>query len=168
MKVLYADHSRIEIGIRLQKFSQRLRRDIAASRNRDVRMPRAQLRLQSSGQRGFLNAFVDLKQMRVRFADADPDNFRSAFCGKRSDTSDGQKECSKLNCAEFFAQREINIIRNIIEETEREVHLSRIGPTHAPNVRIKLCKQLAYCVRQIDRNEKALGHQTNYRQMLLW
>src|SRR6266404_1564681 len=72
-------------------------------------MPGAQLWLQSSGQRCFLNAFVDLKQMRVRLADADPNDVRSAFCGKHSDTSDGQKECAKANCAESFAQREPRI-----------------------------------------------------------
>jgi len=50
-----------------------------ATRDRDVRMPRPKLRFDADGQRGFLHALVNLEQMRVRFADADPDNFRRAF-----------------------------------------------------------------------------------------
>jgi len=158
MESLHADHSCNEIGIRFQKFSQQLRCDIAAARNRNVRMPGVQLRLQPGGERGFLNAFVDLKQMRVRRADADPDNFRSSLSGKRSDAGNGQKERAKLNCAEFFAQRAINIIGNITEETERQVHLSRVDPPRATDMWIKACKQLARFIRQIDRNEETLGH----------
>lgn len=79
MERVDADHSSVEIGIRLQKFPERLSGNIAATRDRDVRMPGAKLRFDADGQRGFLNAFVNLEQMRVRFADADPDNFRRAF-----------------------------------------------------------------------------------------
>jgi hypothetical protein len=81
--------------------------------------------------------------MRVRFADADPHNFRSAFYGKCSDTSDRQKECAELNCAEFFSQRSIDLVRHIIKKTERQVHLSRVSPAHAADERIKICKRLA-------------------------
>jgi hypothetical protein len=41
-------------------------------------MPRTKLRFDADGQRGFLYALVNLEQMRVRFADTDPDNFRCA------------------------------------------------------------------------------------------
>src|SRR6266481_817132 len=87
MECVDADHSRVELGICLQKLPERLRRNIAAARNRDVGMPGTQLRLQPSGERGFLHAFVDLEQMRVRFADADPNDFRSSLCRKCSDTA---------------------------------------------------------------------------------
>src|SRR6059036_938776 len=95
-------------------------------------MPRAQLRLDPRGERGFLHAFVDLKQMRVRFTDTDPDNFRSTFCRKRPDTSNGQKERAELDRAKFFTQREINVLRHITEERECQVHLRRISPTLNP------------------------------------
>src|SRR5947209_1895510 len=89
MKCVNTDHSRIEILVRLQKFPQRLRGDFAAARNRNVRMPGTKLRLQSSDERRFLDALVDLEQMRVRLADTDPNNFRSAFCRERCDADDG-------------------------------------------------------------------------------
>ena len=106
-------------------------------------MPGAQIRLQPGSERRFLHAFVDLKQMRVCVANADPNDFRSAFCRKCSDIANRQEECAKLDCAELFAQRGIDIVWNIIEETERQVHLSWITPAHAANVRIKIGKQLA-------------------------
>src|SRR5438128_2895143 len=101
MECLHTDHSCIELGICFQKISERSRPDIAAARNGNVWMPGAQLRLKSSGERGFLHAFVDLKQMRVRLANADPDDFRSSLCGECSDTPNRQKECAKVDRAEF-------------------------------------------------------------------
>ena len=79
MERLDMDHSSVELSIRLQEFPERLSGDTAATRDRDVRMPRAKLRFDADGQRGFLHALVNLEQMRVRFADADPDNFRRGF-----------------------------------------------------------------------------------------
>ena len=158
MESLHANHSRIKILVRLQKFPQRLRRDIAAARNRDMRMPGTKLRLQPSRERGFIHALVDLEQMWVRLANADPNNFRSAFCREHSDADDGQKECAELDRAEFFAQRKLDVVCNIAEESERQMHLRRVNPAHAANVRIKVCEELARCLRKVDRDEKALGH----------
>ena len=137
-----AEHSGVELGIRVKKLPERLRGNIPASCNGNVRMPGAQVRLQPGSKRGFLHAFVDLKQMRMAVANADPNDFRSAFCRKCSDAKNRQEECAKLDRAELFAQRGIDIVWNIIEETERQVHLSRISPAHPANVRIKTCKQL--------------------------
>ena len=106
-------------------------------------MPRTKFRLETSSERGFLHSLVNLKQVRVRLADADPDNFRSALCRERSDANNGQKEGAEFNYAEFFSQREIDFIRNIAVETERQMHLRGIGPAHTANVRINGCKQLA-------------------------
>jgi hypothetical protein len=119
MKCLNTDHSRVKRLIRPQKFSQRLRCNISAARNRDMRMPGTKLRLQSNGERGFMDALVDLEQMRVRLANTDPDDFRSAFCRERSDAHNRQKKRAKLNCIESFAQREINFVGNTAEESER-------------------------------------------------
>jgi len=143
MKCFDPNHSSVEPGIRLQEFPERLSGNIAAARNGDVRMPRTKFRLETSSERGFLHSLVNLKQVRVRLADADPDNFRSALCRERSDANNGQKEGAEFNYAEFFSQREIDFIRNIAVETERQMHLRGIGPAHTANVRINGCKQLA-------------------------
>ena len=79
MERVDANHSSVELGIRLQEFAESLNGDIAATRHRDVRMPGAKLRFDADGQRGFLHALVNLEQMRVCFAEADPDNFRRPF-----------------------------------------------------------------------------------------
>src|ERR1043166_554064 len=89
IKSLHAYHSGINLSVRLQKLPQRLRRNVSAARNRGMRMPGTKLWLQSSGERSFVHALVDLKQMWMRLANANPDNFWSAFCGERSDASDG-------------------------------------------------------------------------------
>ncbi len=143
MKCFDPNHSSVEPSIRLQEFPERLSGNIAAARNGDVRMPRTKFRLETSSERGFLHSLVNLKQVRVRLADADPDNFRSALCRERSDANNGQKEGAEFNYAEFFSQREIDFIRNIAVETERQMHLRGIGPAHTANVRINGCKQLA-------------------------
>src|SRR5256885_16592083 len=80
MKRINADHSCIEIDIRFQKISQRLRRDVATSRDRDMRMPGAKLWLDADGERGFLHTFVDLKEMWGCLTDADPNDFRRGLC----------------------------------------------------------------------------------------
>ena len=143
MKCFDPNHSSVEPSIRLQEFPERLSGDIPAARECNMRMPRTKFRLETSSERGFLHSLVNLKQVRVRLADADPDNFRHAVCRERSDANNRQKEGAELDRAEFFAQRRIDIVWNIIEETERQVHLSWITPAHAANVRIKIGKQLA-------------------------
>jgi len=89
MECLDADHSGVEFAICLQKLPKRLRRNIPASRNGNVRMPRAQIRLQPGSERRFLHAFVDLKQMRVRLANADQMIFGAPFARKCSNASNG-------------------------------------------------------------------------------
>ena len=140
MESFDVDHSCIELGIRLQELSKRLRRNILATRHGDVRMPRAKLRLETSSERGLLHALVNLKQVWVRLTDADPDDFRRALCRKCSDPNNGQKKGAELDRAEFFPQRKIGFIGDVTEEAERQMHLRRIGPAHTANVRIKRCK----------------------------
>jgi len=142
MEILDADHSCVELGIRLQKFPERLRGHVAAARDRNVRVPRSKLWLEPGSERGFLHALVNLKQVRMRLPDADPDNFRSAFCRKCPDANNRQKECAELDRAEFFPQPEIDVARHMAKETERQMHLSRVDPAHTANVRINTFKQL--------------------------
>ena len=158
MEILDPDHSRVELGIQLQKLSERLGGHVTAARDRYVRMPRSKLRLEPGSERGFLHALVNLEQMRMRLPDADADNFRTALCGKGSDANNRQKEGAELDRVELFAQRQIDVVRHIAKETERQMHLSRVDPAHTANVRINTCKQLTRWLRQIDRNEEALSH----------
>jgi len=158
MKCVDADHSGIKLGIRLQKLPQRLRGHIPATRDGDVRMPGTQIRFQPSGERGFLHAFVDLKQMRVRLADADPNNLRRAFWRKRADAGDREKKCAKLNPTEFFAQHKINCFWNVAEKTKRQMHLCGFSPAHAANLWVMICQQVARWLWQIDRYKNAFGH----------
>jgi hypothetical protein len=143
MESIDMDHSRIKVGMRLQELPKRLRRNILATRNGYVRMPRTKLRLKAGSERAFLHAFMNLKQMGMRLTDADPNNFRRSLCRKHSDANNRQKEGTELDCAEFFTQRKIGFIRDFTEETERQMHLRRIGPADTANARIKRCKQLA-------------------------
>ena len=105
-------------------------------------MPGTKLRFETYRERGFLHPLVNLKQMRVRLANANPDNFRRAFCGKRSHANNWQKKRAKFDCAEFLAQFEIGFGGDFREETERQMHLRRLGPSHTANMRIKGCKGL--------------------------
>jgi len=143
MKSLDMDHSCIELSIRLQKLSKQLSRHIPATRDGYVRMPGAKFRLETDSKRGLLHPFVNLKQVRVCLTHVDPDNFRRTFCRKRSHANNGQKESAKLDHAEFFSKGKIHFVRDFTEETERQMHLRRIGPMDATDMRIKGCKQLA-------------------------
>src|SRR6266480_1279812 len=98
-----ANHSSVGIEIRLQKLANRLRRDIPATRNGNVRMPWAQLWLEAGGQRRFLHALVHLKKMRMPGTDADPNDFRRTFRRKCAGARDRQKKRPKLDCAYFCA-----------------------------------------------------------------
>src|SRR5438132_13885075 len=100
MKRLDAKHTGIQFGVRIEQFPHRAAWNIAAARERDMRMPRAQIRFESDSQRCLLHAFVHLKQVRVTFPNADPNDFHRPFWGKRSDTFDRKKKCTKLDRAQ--------------------------------------------------------------------
>ena len=141
---LDADHPRVELGVRLQKLSEQLRGYVVATRNRDVRMPGTKLRFDPDSEGRLLHALVNLKQMRMRFAHAYPDDFRGAFCRKRAEGIHGKKKRPELDCGEFFLQLPFNIFGHIAEKPERQMDLGRIRPTHSADVWIKTGKQLAH------------------------
>src|SRR4029077_7131352 len=122
-----------------QKFSKRLHRNIPATRNGYVWMPGTKFRFETDSERGLLHALVNLKQVRVRLIDANPNNFRHTFCRKRSDANNGQKESAKLAHHKFFSAGKVGFIRDVAKETERQMHLRRIGPAHTANMRIEGC-----------------------------
>ena len=122
-------------------------------------MPGAQVGLESNRERGFLHALVELKQMRMTRADANPNDFRGTFRWKFAKAFDRQKKRAELDRIEFLAQGKIDIARHVWKEAKRKVHLIARGPPHTPNVRVKIDKDLFDGCRKIDRNEEALGLQ---------
>ena len=89
MKRINAGHSRIEVDIRFQKISQRLRRNIAATRDCDVRVPGTQIGFEARGNCDIAHPLVQLKKMRMPAADADPDHLRPTLCRKRPNANNG-------------------------------------------------------------------------------
>ena len=108
------------------------------TRERDVRMPRTQISFESDGQRCILYSFVKLKEMRMSFADADPDDFRRALRWKRSNPLNRQKKSVELDRNEVCAQVVIHPLRRVGKETERKMHLIARSPSHTANARIKI------------------------------
>ena len=86
------NHAGVEIRVRFQERPDRMRRNIAAPRECDVRVERTEIRLEPNGEKRFLNALVELKQMRMAGADADPDDLRPALGRERSNTGHRKKE----------------------------------------------------------------------------
>ena len=138
MKRFDAKHSRVEIRVRFQKFAERATGDAAATRNREMRMPRPQFRLDPHLERRFLDAFVKLKKMRMTRSHADPNYFHHSFRWKCSDDLDWKKECFEIDCLQFFPQRKIDILRDVWEKSEREMNLIPHCPAHAANVWIEI------------------------------
>jgi len=134
------DHSRIKIGIGLQEFSHRLRRDIATTRERDVRMEWAQIRFETNGEGRIGHALVQLKKVRMPATDADPDNLGWTFRRERPDASDRQKKSAEVNRAEFITKFCIDIFRHVAKEAEREMHLFGGDPPNTANLWIKIDK----------------------------
>ena len=135
------DHSRIKIDIRLQEFSHRLRRDIATTRERDVRMEWTQIRFETNGEGRIGHALVQLKKVWMPATDADPDNFGWTFRWERPNASDRQKKGAEMNCAEFLAKFCIDVFRHIGKEAEREMHLFGGDPPDTANLWIKIEKK---------------------------
>jgi len=81
---------------------------------------------------------MKLKEVRMTFSDADPDDFRRAFRWKRPNALNGKKKCAELDYAQFFAERNIDTLRDVRKETEREMHLITRGPAHTTNARVKI------------------------------
>lgn len=110
----------------------------ATARERDMRMPGAQIGFDSGGQCCILHPFVKLKKMWMTFPNANPNDFHVTLGRKCADAFDRQKKSAKFNRAQFFAQRKIDIFRYIGKETERQVHLIAGDPTDAANMGTKI------------------------------
>ena len=126
------------------------------TRERDVRMPWAQIGFESDSQCCILHPFVKLKKMWMTFPNANPDDFRRTLRWKRPHALDRKKKCAELDRVQFFAQCPIDLFRDVGKETEREMHLITLGPAHTANTRVKIDEGLLDGWRRADRNEQAL------------
>ena len=115
-----------------------------ATRNRDVRMPGTKLRFDPDSEGRLLHAFVNLKQMRMRFAHAYPDDFLGAFCRKRAEGIHGRKNAPNSIAVSFSRSFRSISSGSIAEKPERQMDLGRIRPTHSADMWIKTGKQLAH------------------------
>src|SRR5713101_4029375 len=104
--------------------------------------------------------------MRMPAPDADPNNFRRTFRRKCSYAYDRQKKGAENNRAEFFAQRKIDIFRNVAEEAERQMHLGGFDPPDAANLWIEIDQNLFGGFRQINRNEQPFRHRTLFSSLM--
>ena len=150
MESFDAKHSGVYVPVRLQEFREHASRNIMAARESEVRMPRSQFGLDPNLKRGFLDAFVQLKKVRMRRADADPNDFHATSRWKCSNALDRQKKRAELDRIQFLAQRKIDILGNVGEKAEREMHLIASCPTNAANLRIKTRENLSNRLRRID------------------
>jgi hypothetical protein len=120
-------------------------------------MPGAKVRFQTGGESGVLHALVQLKETRMRCADADPDYFWPAFGRKGSDAADREKKRRDLNLGERLAQLPFSLASNFAEKTESQMHLLGSEPAHAAQIRIERRQRISNGIRQINADEKALG-----------
>src|SRR4051812_1561328 len=100
-------------------------------------MKGTQIGFESRGEQRFLDALVELEQVRVGSAHADPDNFRPSFCRESSETGDRKKKRFPTDSLEFFRQRCLSFRKHIPEKGESQVHLSWLEPAHASNLRVE-------------------------------
>lgn len=143
MKCVHPKHSGVEVGVGFEKLSKRAGWNVMAARQRKVRVPRSQIGFQSDAERRFLDAFMNLKEVRVPPTDADPDNLNHASWRKCSNAFDWQKKRAKLDRREFFPQSKIDIVRHVREKTEGEMDLIARSPAGSGNSRVKVDQNLA-------------------------
>jgi len=120
-----------------QKWMDRLRGNILAARQRDVRMPRAEIRLYPGGQSGVRDSFVQLKKMRMSATDSNPNDVRPASRREGADAVKRQEEGSKLNRAQMRAQFLLCLGGDAAKKSQREMNLLRGEPAHAGQMRIQ-------------------------------
>ena len=112
-----------------------------------MRMKRAQIGLEAGSERGFLDAFVQLKKMRMPMAHAEPKNIRPAFAGKCAETDKRKEERLPRNGAKICPELFLRLGGNIPKKAERKMHLLGREPAHAAQMRIQFPEKLCYRVR---------------------
>src|SRR6266404_2970243 len=94
--------------------------------------------------------------MRMTGADTDPDNFRPTLAGKCSQADKGKEKGFPGNRAQLFHQSLLSFARHVSEKTQRQMHLPRLEPAHAAQVRIYFGETLPDGFRKLQTNEEPL------------
>jgi len=131
-----------------------LRRNVAAAAEGDVRMKRAQVGFEADGEKSFLDAFVELEQMRMAAAHTDPDYFRPAFGWKSSEADEREKERFPRNGSESFRKCFLSFSRDVSKEREGEMHLARFQPANAAQMRVEFRETFCYRFGKFDADKK--------------
>jgi hypothetical protein len=139
-----------------QKWTDRLRGNILAAGERDVRMPWAQIRLDPGGQSGVGHSFVQLKKMRMSAAHANPDDVRPASRREGADSVKRQEERSKMNREQLRAQFLLRLGGDVAQKSQGEMQLVRGEPAETGEARIPPNEHVRNRIRQIQTNEKTL------------
>jgi hypothetical protein len=136
------DKTCIESGVHAEERSDHLGRDVVTTREREVRMPRAKIWLEGSGERGVGHAFVQLEQVRMSVTDTEPDNFRAAFGGEGSDPVERKKKARESNREQLAAQLLLSFGCHISDKRKREMKLFCRQPADTGQVRIQIRERL--------------------------
>lgn len=106
-------------------------------------MKRTQVGLETRLDRGFLNAFVQLKKMRMAGTDTDPNNVRAPFAWELSQAKNRKKKWFPRDGTEIFLELILDLARNVAEKTESKVHLLGLKPPHPAHSRIQAREELS-------------------------
>jgi hypothetical protein len=144
------------LRLRAQEGADHFRRNTLATRERDVRVPRSQIRFESRAEHGVGDSFVQLEEMRMPRADSDPDDFRSAFCRKSAESGNREEERRKADGEQISAQFFLRLALDVAKKSEREMHLLQGEPAHTAQVRIEPNECESDRFGQVETNEQTL------------
>ena len=123
-------------------------------------MPWPQVGFETDGKRSLLNTFVKLEQVRVTGAESDPQNRWWTLRWKPADAGRRKEKCSEADLREPVPESDNDILGDVGEETEGEMHLFRVDRTHAANLRYEILDSCGKGRREVDRNEQTFaGHE---------
>ena len=134
--------------------TNRLRRNILATREGQVRMPGSQIGLEPGGECGVGHLFVQLKEVRMTVANPEPENFRPPFRRKSAEPVQRKKERTEMDGAKVDAQFFLRFRIDVAEEGEREMNLLCARPANAAQMRIQPNECGGDRFRQVQTNEK--------------
>src|SRR5947209_3558103 len=111
--------------------------DVPTAGERNVWMPWPQIRLESGGERRFLHTFVNLKEVRMTFPNADPDDVRRTFRRECAEALHWKKKAAEVDGSQSLFQLLERGRWDAPKKSKGEMHLFRSHPLHTANLRIK-------------------------------
>jgi hypothetical protein len=117
-------------------------------RERDVRMKCAHILIEPEGDEHVVDFLSQLKQQRMRSANAHPNDFRGTARRKRADAFEGKKKWRDADLGESCGEPLILGIIDIADEPESDVQLFDRRPREARLFMIKFRQLTAVRVRQ--------------------